>query len=179
MSLCLLVSASVFAQSELTIQQALKPFDPVRGFTVDFILDGQVNGNITVKGSCYRVSSDQAVVFGDQTTKYTYIPANNEVMIDAVDTSAMSSPVEIFSYSESASYNELGTHNIGGNNCRAVGVGDLDAVIYIFEGRVVALKIGQGADSHIIEVATPKNNNLPNVIFNADNYPDIEIIDFR
>ncbi len=179
MSLCLLVSASVFAQSDVTVCQALKPFDPDRGFTVDFILDGTVKGNITVKGQRYRVAGGDALVFGDESAKYTYIPANNEVMIDAVDTSAVFSPVDIFSYSESASYQELGSHNIGGKMCRAVGVDRLEAVIYIFGGRVVALKFGQGADSHIIEVGVPGNTDLPDVNFNSANYPGVEIIDFR
>lgn len=163
------------------MRSVLRKFDPSRGFTVDFVVDGSMRGNLTVKGDRYRITGDEAVVFGDKTVKYTYIPANNEVMIDATDTSqaAYSSPADLFRYSASADYRDAGVVDIDGVSCRAVEVSGLDVVMYISSDRLVALKIKDGGRYHTFKPAVPQYTGLPEVVFREADYPGVEVIDFR
>ncbi len=163
------------------VRRVLDKFDPSRGFTVDFVVDGAMSGNLTVKGDNYRITGSEAVVFGDKETKYTYVPVNNEVMIDGVDASeaTYSSPADLFRYSASADYKEAGTQTVDGVLCRAVEVPGLDVTMYISADRLVAVKIKEGARYHIFKLATPEYTSLPEVRFVQSDYPGVEVIDFR
>lgn len=177
----LLAAVSLFAQEpSASVRSVLDRFDPSRGFTVDFTVDGMY-GNLTVKGDNYRITAPDAVVFGDKETKYTYIPANNEVMIDNVVASeaTYSSPADLFRYSASADYKDAGTETIDKVSCRAVEVSGLDVVMYISADRLVAVRIKEGGRYHTFKPSAPKYTALPEVKFLMSDYPGVEVIDFR
>ncbi|MDE6483114.1 MAG: hypothetical protein K2L01_05080 [Rikenellaceae bacterium] len=177
----LFASVSLFAQEPAaSVRRVLDKFDPSRGFTVDFTVDA-VSGNLTVKGDSYRITSPDAVVFGDKETKYTYVPANNEVMIDRVEPSeaAYSSPVDLFRYSASAGYKDAGTETVDGVSCRVVEVSGLDVVMYISADRLVAVKLKEDGRYHTFKPSTPRYTSLPEVRFAESDYPGVEVIDFR
>ena len=182
------LSLSIFAASSLsaqepsaTVRRVLDKFDPSRGFTVDFVIEGMTEGNLTVKGDRFRVTGSDMVIFGDKDAEYTYIPSDNEVTIDAIENSGtlFSSPAELFAYSATADYRDAGVETMDGVSCRVIEWPEPHITMYISADRLVALKIRETGRSYILKLAAPKYDNLPEVEFRKADYPGVEVIDFR
>lgn len=179
------LSSELHAQSPKSeIKSAVSSFDTTNGFSVDvYDKNTQQQYILTVKGEKYELKSNDGIIFGDNGTRYTYVKANNEIIIETES----SSPAKLFSEIDGFEYSYTngkkterpmslyinGTETV--KNVTAIDVVNQSTTIYLSCGKIVA--IGDG--NSLLCVGTPRKLIGSGISFKPSDHPDAEIIDFR
>lgn len=194
--LLLLPVAFVCAQSSSEARSVLDRTAKVVGrkggasanFTMSNPNTGSVSGTIAIKGNKYKASTQQAVVWYNGKTQWTYVPANEEVSITSPNKAGqMTMNPYAFLYIYRSGYNLSlkKSGNVYEVHLKATqkkqGIDEAYITINKTTSVPSQIKIKQGQQWTTIKVSNFKAKNLSDQLFsfNAKDYPDAEVIDLR
>ncbi len=148
-----------------------------------------------MKNSKYRISVSGQEIYSDGTNIWTYDKSANEVQITKFDASANSiTPQKMFTnfYDKDFLYKLNGESKQGNKTIQEIELTPIDKTKTFFKvlvdvdkktQSVVSTKIFQKTgDRYTYTITSMKtNNNLPDelFVFDAKNYPKVEVIDLR
>ena len=152
-------------------------------------------GTVYMKGGKYRVSFAGQEIFSDGTTVWTYDKSANEVQITQFDPSANAiTPQKMFTnfYDKDFLYKLNGETKTGNKTVQEIELTPLDktkaffkVLVYIDKARqsIMGTKVFQKTgDRYTYTVSGLKTNtSLPDnlFVFDAKNYPKVEVVDLR
>ena len=156
---------------------------------------GTKTGVVNMKNSKYRISVSGQEIYSDGTNIWTYDKSANEVQITKFDASANSiTPQKMFTnfYDKDFLYKLNGESKQGNKTIQEIELTPIDKTKTFFKvlvdvdkktQSIVSTKIFQKTgDRYTYTITSMKtNNNLPDelFIFDAKNYPKVEVIDLR
>lgn len=156
---------------------------------------GTKKGVVNMKGSKYRVSISGQEIFSDGNNIWTYDKAANEVQITQFDASANAiTPQKMFTnfYDKDFLYKLNGETKTGGKTVQEIELTPVDktkaffkVLVYIDKERqsITGTKVFQKTgDRYTYTVSSLKTNTgLPDnlFVFDAKNYPKVEVVDLR
>ena len=156
---------------------------------------GTKNGVVNMKGSKYRISVPGQEIYSDGTNIWTYDKSANEVQITQFDASANSiTPQKMFTnfYDKDFLYKLNGETKKGSKTLQEIELTPVDKTKSFFKvlvdidknsKSIISTEIFQKTgDRYVYTITSLKiNSNLPDglFVFNAKNYPKVEVIDLR
>jgi len=156
---------------------------------------GTKNGVVNMKGSKYRISVPGQEIYSDGTNIWTYDKSANEVQITQFDASANSiTPQKMFTnfYDKDFLYKLNGEIKKGNKTLQEIELTPVDKTKSFFKvlvgidknsKSIVSTEIFQKTgDKYVYTITSMKtNSNLSDdlFVFNAKDYPKVEVIDLR
>ena len=158
-------------------------------------VQGSKSGVVNIKGTKYRVNVTGQEIFSDGSNIWSYDKSGNEVQISKFDPSANTiTPQKIFTnfYDRDFLYKTNPDIKVGGKTLREVELTPIDKTKTFFKVLVgidpatqtirqtkVFEKNGNRYTYSVTSMST--NGNLPDAlfVFNAKNYPKVEVVDLR
>jgi outer membrane lipoprotein carrier protein len=156
---------------------------------------GTKNGVVNIKGSKYRISVPGQEIYSDGTNIWTYDKAANEVQITQFDASANSiTPQKMFTnfYDKDFLYKLNGETKKGNKTLQEIELTPVDKTKSFFKvlvdidksaKSIVSTEIFQKTgDRYVYTITSMKtNSNVSDnlFVFNAKDYPKVEVIDLR
>lgn len=156
---------------------------------------GTKSGVVNMEGSKYRISVPGQEIYSDGTNIWTYDKSANEVQITKFDPSANSiTPQKMFTnfYDKDFLYKLNGEVKKGGKSLESIELTPVDKTKPFFKvivnidknaKSIVSTEIFQKTgDRYFYTITALKtNSNIPDglFIFNAKDYPKVEVIDLR
>jgi len=156
---------------------------------------GTKTGVVSMKGSQYRISVSGQEIYSDGTNIWTFDKSANEVQLTKFDPSASTiTPQKMFTnfYDKDFLYKLNGESKLGNKIVQEIELTPVDKTKSFFKVLVdvdkktlaiVNTKVFQKTgDRYTYTITSMKTNtNLPDAlfIFNAKNYPKVEVIDLR
>ena len=204
--IALFFTGVLFAQSDKQAEELLKSvidktasyenFKAQLSYTMvnkEMDIDEKKTGFIYVKGNSYRIEMESQVIISDAETIWTYLKDSQEVMISSVEDSDENiSPTKILTtydkeykakFDHDKKYKDAALKVINLKPNEGKQFEEMSITIneqkLTLENFSVYDKNGNVFTYHIINL-TP-NLDLPEdtFVFNADKYPDVEVIDMR
>jgi outer membrane lipoprotein-sorting protein len=158
-------------------------------------VEGSKTGNVSLKGTKYRISVTGQEIFFDGNTIWTYDKAANEVQITKFDPSATTiTPQKLFTnfYDKDFLYKLNGEIKLAGKTLQEIELTPVDktkpffkVLVYIDKGSqtIVSTKVFEkNGNKYTYSVSSMKTNvAIPDdtFVFNASKYPTVEVVDLR
>lgn len=157
-------------------------------FTMEHPVSGKITGSIAVKGDKFNASTNQAIVWFNGKTQWTYVKKNDEVNI-STPTQAQQQLMNPYTFiniyktgyniTSSSAGNDYEVHLVAQNKKRSI------QELYITINKTTyipsRIKMKNGGRWYNISVSSFSNKNLPDnrFVFNSKDYPSAEVIDLR
>lgn len=163
---------------------------------IEMEMDEKNTGHIKIKGQKYCVEIDDLgmKVFSDGTTLWNYMEEGNQVTINTIDneSSELMSPSSLFNiYEKGFDSKFIAEKTISGKTVYQIEMYpnseeyDVDKILVTVDKSSMFMHSAElYADGNIYgilveKLITTEKFTDENFVFNPDNYPDIEVIDFR
>lgn len=160
---------------------------------VEMDIDEKKNGIIYVKGDSYRIEMEGQMIISDGKTIWTYLPDSEEVMVSSVEDNDESiSPTKILTkYNDDYnakfdSDSKYKNSDLKGINLKATDGKNFEKLSVVVDAKKLSLesfsvydKNGNVFTYEIISLKPDLNLSDTTFVFNAKDYPGVEVIDMR
>lgn len=190
LTITIVACAQNSAQARKILDKTAATIGQKGGASANFVMDGKhgnASGTISIKGNKFNARTNQAVVWFDGKTQWTYIKKNEEVNVSNPTEAQQQSmnPYKFINIYKSGF--DLGMKNVSGgwqvhltakNSARTI------KEMYITVNKSyqpTVIKMRQSNGWTTIKVSNFKAKSLPDATFrfNAKEYPHAEVIDLR
>jgi outer membrane lipoprotein-sorting protein len=154
---------------------------------------GNKTGTVYMKGTKYRITVPGQEIFSDGTNVWTYDKSSNEVTISKIDPAANSiTPQKLFTnfYDKDFLYKLNGNVKLNGKNMQEVELTPIDktkafhkVLLYVDKSAITTTKVfektGNKYTYGVNSMVTNGNITDATFLFDAKNYPGVEVVDLR